>query len=168
MSRFFTPAPPRVTRAGTFDGMEKLFFENAAAIETGEMTSPPEALSVPATPIQGGLQKLQGLSLFHKVGLGLAGSVLIAGAVLVFGGGSKSNASATPAAVAAPLAQPTLAVAAAPVVAEPATVVAKPPVVARKHVAAKARRAIPPRGKRVASVSVKKKPAARTAAVRAR
>jgi len=166
MSRFFTPAPQRITRAGTFDGMEKLFFDNASAIEKGEMTAPPEACSVPATPIQGGLRTIKGLSLFHKIGLGLAGSVLIAGAVLVFGGGSKSVTPAAPTAVAAPITQPALAVAAAPVVAAP---VAKPPVVAIKRTSTKAHRAIPVRGKRLASASAKKKkPVARTSPARAR
>lgn len=167
MSRFFTPAPPRVTRAGTFDGMEKLFFENATAIETGESTAPPEALSVPATALHGGLRTIQGLSLFQKIGLGLAGSVLIAAAVIVFGRGSKSVAPATPAVVAEASARPALVVAAAPIVVAPASTVT-PSVVAHKRSIAKVHRATPVRGKHLAKSTAKKKSAARLTTQRTR
>ena len=165
MSRLFTPAPVRVTRAGTFDGMEKLFFESAAAIEKGETTAPPEALSVPATPLQSGLRTIQGLSLFRKVGLGLAGCVLVAGAILVFGGGSKSTRPAPPAAVTAPTPQPALATFAAPVVKAPAPA-ALPPVTSRKHTYSQKHFALHARSKHVASP--KKKSAARPLSARSR
>ena len=106
MSRISTPPPSRVTRAGTFDGMEKLFFDNAAAIEAGEQTAPPEVTGVPPTFLREWLGKLQALALYQKIGLGLGVLTMTLGAVLVFGGGKSANKVVPPT---APKAIPTAA-----------------------------------------------------------
>lgn len=71
--------------------MEKLFFDNGAAIEAGEQTAPPEVTAVPRTRLRGWLGKLQALALHQKIGLGLGVLTMTLGAVLVFGGGKPAT-----------------------------------------------------------------------------
>lgn len=76
-----TPPPSEPVR-GTFDGLEKLFFDRARAIELGEMTAPPEVMGAPQT-LAG---KLQAgwccLALHQKVAM-VSGTLLLTAAALI-------------------------------------------------------------------------------------
>lgn len=134
MSRISTPPPVRVTRAGTFDRMEKSFFDSASAIEAGEVTAPPEVTSGPATLFKGWWVQLQNLALYQKIALGAAAAVLIAGAVLVFSGKPAAHVPAAP---------PETVTAPAPTPANPASsaAVVEPAKIQKKHSATLKRRA---------------------------
>lgn len=89
--RPLTPLPPPRPRGGTFDGLEKVFFEQAAAIEAGELTAPPEASGAVSGSWWG---RWRALPLYQKLAAGLAASFLAIAALLTFGGGTTSDARA--------------------------------------------------------------------------
>ncbi|MDX2019147.1 MAG: hypothetical protein SF187_02830 [Deltaproteobacteria bacterium] len=107
MSRNLTPLPARTGRAGTFDGMEKLFFERAAAIEAGEMTAPPEVIGVPRTRWRRWLGQLAALELYQKLGIAAGVLFMVLAAVLAFRGGQARKSAEPSSQIVAPPPTPT-------------------------------------------------------------
>ncbi len=94
-----TPPPSPRPRGGTFEGLEKLFFDKAAAIEAGELTAPPEVVGSPLSP----WWVWQARPLHQKLGAGAAAAFLLVAALVMFGPGKG------PAVVKAQAAEPTAA-----------------------------------------------------------
>lgn len=80
--RPLTPAPTPRPRGGTFEGLEKLFFDKAAAIEAGELTAPPEVFGAPLHPW---LAAWRARPIYQKLGGAAALVFLLAAALVMFG-----------------------------------------------------------------------------------
>lgn len=76
--------PPARSRTGTFDGLDKVFFDRARAIEAGEMTAPPEVIGRPRTAAGRLRASWHGLALHQQIAIVVAAALMAVGAFIVF------------------------------------------------------------------------------------